>query len=85
MNSTIELIVGLTVGVISLIAAVYTLSRVIGSDEYYDKILNDENNDFITNKNNDISNDNNEIIHHVFIKKSKLNQNREMTFNRCNN
>jgi len=67
MNSTIELIVGLTVGVIFLFAAVYTLSRVIGSDEYYDKILYDDDDDFITKKNNDVSDDNNDIIHHVSI------------------
>ena len=66
MNSTIELIVGLTVGVIFLFAAAYTLSRVIGSDEYYDKILYDDDEDFITKKNNDVS-DNNDIIHQVSI------------------
>lgn len=66
MNSTIELIVGLTVGVIFLFAALYTLSRVIGSDEYYDNILYDDDEDFITKKNNDVS-DNNDIIHQVSI------------------
>jgi hypothetical protein len=66
MNSTIELIVELTIGVIFLFAAGYTLSRVIGSDEYYDKILYDDD-DFITKKNNDVSDDNNDIIHHVSI------------------
>ena len=50
MNSTIELIVELIVGVIFLFAAGYTLSRVIGSDEYYDKILFDDDDDFITKK-----------------------------------
>jgi hypothetical protein len=68
MNSTIELIVELIVGVIFLFAAGYTLSRVIGSDEYYDKILcDDDDDDFITKKNNDVSDDNSDIIHHVSI------------------
>ena len=66
MNSTIELIVELIVGVIFLFAAGHTLSRVIGSDEYYDKILYDDDNEFITKKNNDVSDDN-DIVHHVSI------------------
>ena len=66
MNSTIELIVELIVGVISLFAAGHALSRVIGSDEYYDNILCDDD-DFITNKNNDVSDDNSDIIHHISI------------------
>ena len=50
MNSTIELIVELIVGVGFLFAAGHALSRVIGSDEYYDKILYDDDDDFITKK-----------------------------------
>ncbi len=67
MNSIIELIVELTAGIIFLFAAGYTLSRVIGSDEYYDKILYDDDNDSITERNKDDSVDNTDIIHHVSI------------------
>jgi len=63
MNSTIELIVELTVGLIFLFAGGYTLSRVIGSDEYYDKILFEDDDDFITKK-DDVNND---ITKHVSI------------------
>ena len=66
MNSTIELIVKLTAGVIFLFAALNTLSRIIGIDEYYDKIRYDDDEDFITKKNNDVSY-NNDIIHQVSI------------------
>lgn len=67
MNSIVELVLELAGGVILLFAVGYTISRVIGSDEYYDKILYDNDDDFITKKNNDVSDDNNDIIHHVSI------------------
>ena len=62
MNTTLMLIIELLGGLVLFFAAGYTLSRVIGSDEYYDKILYDDDEDFITKNNTD-----GDIIHHVSI------------------
>jgi uncharacterized membrane protein len=67
MNTTLMLIIEILVGLVLFFAAGYALSRVIGSDEYYDKMLYDNDKNVITRKNSDDNDDNNDIIHHVSI------------------
>jgi hypothetical protein len=63
MNTTLMLIIELLGGLVLFLATGYTLSRVIGSNKYYDKMLYDDNDeDIITKNNND-----GDIIHHVSI------------------
>lgn len=67
MNTPFMLIIEILVGLVLFFAAGYALSRVIGSDEYYDKMLYDNDKNVITKKNRDDNDDNNDIIHHVSI------------------
>jgi len=67
MNTTLMLIIEILVGLVLFFAAGYALSRVIGSDEYYDKMLYDNDKNVITRKKSDDNDDNNDIIHHVSI------------------
>ena len=67
MNTPFMLIIEILIGTVLLFAMGHALSRVIGSDEYYDKMLYDNDKNVITRKNSDDNDDNNDIIHHVSI------------------
>jgi len=67
MNTPFMLIIEILIGPVLLFAMGHALSRVIGSDEYYDKMLYDNDKNVITRKNSDDNDDNNDIIHHVSI------------------
>lgn len=47
MKSVIELLVELSGGIILLFAAGSVLARIFGYDEYYDKMLYDDDNEII--------------------------------------
>jgi len=65
MNATIELVLELVGGIILLLAAVWTLARISGYDDYYDNMLfdDDDDTDITIKKNNTDNND--DMIHHV--------------------
>ena len=50
MNATIELVLELVGGIILLLAAGYTLALLSGYDEYYDKMLYDDDDTELTLK-----------------------------------
>jgi len=75
MNTTIELVLELVGGVIFLLAAGWTLARISGYDEYYDKMLYDDDDDEVKSqtikKNTKIKYDNDEA-NHIIITHKKM-------------
>ncbi len=64
MDTTLMLVIELLGGVVLLFVAGWIFARVTGYDKYYDNMVYNNVDDFITENNNDNRDD---IIHHVYI------------------